>query len=105
MWSGRRSPPPIRGSWSRPRSRWLKPGRGGDVVGLFETLAGVPTGRRQRIVHRTQALWIEREDFFDLMGQYPALPQRLLGALFSELSEAPRAPNSSGVADKAAAVS
>jgi hypothetical protein len=25
--------------------------RAGDVVGLFETLAGLPVGRRQRIVH------------------------------------------------------
>jgi ATP/ADP translocase len=60
--------------------------RAGDVVGLYETLAGVPVGRRQRIVHRTQALRIEREDFFDLLGQHPALLRHLLGALFSELS-------------------
>jgi CRP-like cAMP-binding protein len=60
--------------------------RAGDVVGLYETLAGVPLGRRQRIVHRTRALRIGREDFFDLLGQRPALSRQLLGALFSELS-------------------
>jgi CRP-like cAMP-binding protein len=59
----------------------------GDVVGLFEMLAGVPAGRRQRIVQRTQALRIEREDFFDLMGQHPALSEQLLGALFKDLSK------------------
>jgi hypothetical protein len=44
--------------------------RAGDVVGLFETLAGVPVGRCQRIVQHTQALRIEREDLFDLIGQH-----------------------------------
>ena len=61
--------------------------RAGDVVGLFEMLAGVPMGSRQRIVHYTQALRIEREDFFDLMGQHPVLSEQLLGALFRELSK------------------
>jgi CRP-like cAMP-binding protein len=70
--------------------------RAGDVVGLFETLAGVPVGRRQRIVHRTQALRIEREDFFDLMGQHPALSQQLLGALFKDLSTTTPATHSQG---------
>jgi hypothetical protein len=77
--------------------------RDGDVVGLYETLAGVPVGRRQRIVHRTRALRIEREDFFDLMGQHPALSQHLLGALFRELSQTP-ATNRSDVPKSAAAV-
>jgi HEAT repeat protein/CRP-like cAMP-binding protein len=61
--------------------------RAGDIVGLFEMLAGRPVGRRQRIVNRTQALRIEREDFFDLMGQHPALSEQLLGALFNDLSK------------------
>ena len=60
--------------------------RAGDVVGLFETLAGLPVGR-QRIVHHTQALRIEREDLFDLMGQHPTLSEQLLGALFRNLSK------------------
>jgi hypothetical protein len=56
--------------------------QGGDVVGLYETLAGVPLGRIQRVVRRTRALRIEREDLFDLLGQRPALLQQLLGTLF-----------------------
>ena len=79
--------------------------RAGDVVGLYETLAGVPVGRRQRIVHLTQALRIEREDSFDLMGQHPALPQHLLGALFRELSQTTSATNRSDVPARAASVS
>jgi AAA family ATP:ADP antiporter len=56
--------------------------RRGDVVGLFETLAGLPLGRR--LVSRTggAALRITREDLFDLMGQRQSLLQQLLGALF-----------------------
>ena len=61
--------------------------RAGDVVGLFETLAGVPAGRRQRTVHHLQGLRIERDDFFDVMGQHPPLSEQLLGALFRELSK------------------
>ena len=61
--------------------------RAGDVVGLYETLVGLPVGRTQRIVHRTRALRIERADFFDVMGQHPAVPGLVLGALFKELSQ------------------
>jgi CRP-like cAMP-binding protein len=55
--------------------------RGGDVVGLLQTLAGVPLGRRQRAMRRTRALRIEREELFDLLGRRPALLQQLLGAM------------------------
>ena len=68
--------------------------RAGDAVGLFEALAGVPVGRRQRIVHHTQALRIEREDLFDLIGQHPALSEQLLGALFKDLSKTTSAAHS-----------
>jgi CRP-like cAMP-binding protein len=60
--------------------------RAGDVVGLYETLVGVPVGRSQRIVHRTRALRIERADFFDVMSQHPALPEHVLAALFKDSS-------------------
>ena len=56
--------------------------RRGDVVGLYETLAGVPLGRRQVAITSGTALRIQREDLFDLMGQRQALLQQLLGALF-----------------------
>ena len=54
----------------------------GDVIGLYETLAGVPLGRRQRVARGGWALRIEREDLFDLLGQRPALLQQLFAALF-----------------------
>jgi CRP-like cAMP-binding protein len=54
----------------------------GDVVGLYETLAGMPLGRRQLARTSGAALRIQREDLFDLMGQRQALLQQLLGALF-----------------------
>ncbi len=81
------------------------PVRAGDVVGLYETLVGVPVGRRQRIVHRTRALRIEHEDFFDAMSQHPALPEHVLGALLSELSQTTPAANRFDIPASAAAVS
>jgi hypothetical protein len=54
----------------------------GDVIGLYETLAGVPLGRRQHVARAGWALRIEREDLFDLLGQRPALLQQLFAALF-----------------------
>jgi ATP/ADP translocase/HEAT repeat protein len=64
----------------------------GDATGVYETLAGVPMHRSARVVQRTQALRIEREDLFDVMSQHPALPRHLLGALFRELSNARLTP-------------
>ena len=55
--------------------------RGGEVVGLHETLAGVSLGRRVRVVRPLRALRIEREDLFDVLGQHPVLLQQLLGTL------------------------
>jgi hypothetical protein len=56
--------------------------RDGEVVGLQETLAGVPLGRRLRVVRGpARALRVEREDLFDLLGQRPVLLQQLLGTL------------------------
>ena len=58
-------------------------------MGLYEALAGVPVARRQRVIHRL--LRTEQDDLVDLLGEEPALPQRVLGALFRELSTpAPR---------------
>lgn len=59
----------------------------GDVVGLFETLANLPVGRSQRVVHHTRVLRIGREDLFDVMGQHPTLPACMLGTLFEHLSQ------------------
>jgi CRP-like cAMP-binding protein len=78
--------------------------RAGDAVGLYGTLAGVPVGCRQRIVHAARALRIEREDLLDLLGQHPPMLQISLAASFRELSKAPAglpcAPTRDGAAGR-----
>jgi ATP:ADP antiporter, AAA family len=54
----------------------------GDVVGVYETLAGAGSGRRAVVVGVGRALRIEREELFELLGQRPELLQHLFGALF-----------------------
>ena len=54
----------------------------GDVVGLYETLAGADSGRRAVVVGAGRSLHIEREELFELLGQRPELLQQLFGALF-----------------------
>ena len=60
--------------------------RAGDVLGLFETLAGIPGSHSQRAVDHTQALRIERDDLLDVMSQHPSLPEHMLGVLFEQLT-------------------
>ncbi len=59
----------------------------GDVVGIYETLAGTPIGRRARIADAVRALRIERDELFDLFGQRPELLQQMLSALFRAPAE------------------
>ncbi len=54
----------------------------GDAIGLFETLAGVPIGRRARVTEAGRALRISHDDLFDLLGQRPSLMQHLFTGLF-----------------------
>lgn len=54
----------------------------GDVVGVYETMAGLPFGRTIHVTRRGSALRIERGDLFDLAGQRPALLQQMFEALF-----------------------
>ena len=62
--------------------------RRGDVLGIYETLAGTQSGAVGRdplrlVVERGgSALKIEGEDLFDLLGQRPELLQQLFSALF-----------------------
>ena len=62
--------------------------RRGDVLGIYETLAGTQGGAVGRdplhlVVEREgSALKIEGEDLFDLLGQRPDLLQQLFSALF-----------------------
>jgi HEAT repeat protein/CRP-like cAMP-binding protein len=62
----------------------------GDVVGVYETMAGLPFGRSLHVTRSGVALRIERADLIDLLGQRPALLQQMFGALFRSYSESRR---------------
>ncbi len=53
----------------------------GDLLGLYETLAGLSCEFTARVIHSGIALKIDREDLFDLLGQRSALLRQLLSAL------------------------
>jgi len=57
-------------------------GNAGDAIGVYETLAGVPLGRKARVVRGGLALKIDREALFDLLAHRPMLTQEIFGALF-----------------------
>jgi CRP-like cAMP-binding protein len=69
----------------------------GDVVGVYETLAGWPIGRRAVAIDGGRALRIEGEALFDLFDQRPELLQQVFSALF-------RAPAGAGAPPTAPAV-
>ncbi len=54
----------------------------GDVIGVYETLAGLPLGSSASVKREGTALRIEREDLFDLLANRPELLQQIFGALF-----------------------
>jgi HEAT repeat protein len=53
----------------------------GDVVGVYQTLAGIPFGWPARIVREGIALRIDREDLIDLLSQRPDALTQILSAL------------------------
>jgi CRP-like cAMP-binding protein len=53
-----------------------------DVIGIYETLAGMDFKFHARIRQDGIALRIEHEDLFDLLAQRSALLRQVLGALF-----------------------
>jgi len=53
-----------------------------DVIGIYETLAGIDFEFHARIIKDGIALRIDREDLFDLLGQRSALLRQVFGALF-----------------------
>jgi AAA family ATP:ADP antiporter len=71
-----------------PRAQLLSAGPG-DLVGVYETMAGLPFGRAIHVTRGGSALTIERGDFFDLAGQRPALLQQMFGALFRSRAPEP----------------
>jgi AAA family ATP:ADP antiporter len=56
--------------------------RAGDTIGVLSTLAGKPLGRSAAVRTSGSALRIDRDDFFDLLGQRPDLLRQMFSALF-----------------------
>ncbi|HEY7473589.1 MAG TPA: hypothetical protein VH679_01150, partial [Vicinamibacterales bacterium] len=74
-------PPPQDPRDPGPRMQTLTAGPG-DVVGVYETMAGFPFGRTIHVTRRGTALRIDRAELFDLAGQRPVLLQQMFEALF-----------------------
>jgi CRP-like cAMP-binding protein len=55
---------------------------GGAVVGLLETLGGVPLGCDARVTRSGIALRIAHDDLFEVIGERPAFLRRLFARLF-----------------------
>jgi CRP-like cAMP-binding protein/HEAT repeat protein len=53
----------------------------GDIVGLLETLGGTPLGRDVTAATTGIALRIDHEEFFEILGERPALLRRLFARL------------------------
>jgi hypothetical protein len=58
-----------------------------DVIGIYETLAGIGFGFHARVQQDGIALRIDRDDLFDLFVQRPALVGQVFGALFKSQSQ------------------
>lgn len=58
-----------------------------DVIGIYETLAGIDFGFHARVQQDGIALRIDRDDLFDLFVQRPALLRQVFGALFKNQSQ------------------
>ncbi len=52
-----------------------------DVVGIYETFAGIPILRHARVTRSGTALRIDRDDLFDLLALRPDMIQQLFSAL------------------------
>jgi CRP-like cAMP-binding protein len=53
-----------------------------DVIGLYETLAGIGLACRARVTAEGIALRIDREDLFDLLAQHSGLLRQIFSTLF-----------------------
>jgi CRP-like cAMP-binding protein len=67
--------------------------RASDVIGIYETFAGLDFDYHARIIQEGIALRIDREDLFDLLGQRSLLLRQVLSALFrNQATITPAAP-------------
>ena len=56
--------------------------RGGDIIGVVDTMAGRSLGRSAKVVQGGVALKIDREDLFDVLGERPELLRQMFASLF-----------------------
>ena len=56
--------------------------RGGDIIGLTDTMAGRTLGRSAKVVRGGMALKIDREDLFDVLAERPELLRQMFAGLF-----------------------
>ena len=56
--------------------------RGGDIVGLTDTMAGRTLGRSAKVARGGVALKIDREDLFDVLAERPELLRQMFAGLF-----------------------
>jgi hypothetical protein len=63
--------------------------REGAVIGLAETLAGLPSGWRSTAEGRTRVLVIDREDLFAMLCDHVGLMQRVFRSILTDRAEAP----------------
>jgi CRP-like cAMP-binding protein len=60
----------------------------GDVIGIYETLAGTGIDRQATVRHAGRALRIEREELFDTLAMRPHLLEQLFDALLRREGDA-----------------
>jgi hypothetical protein len=56
---------------------------GGDAIGLYQMLSGIPLARRAFCASDSLILRVERGDFLDLLRLRPELMRQILGSLYS----------------------
>jgi CRP-like cAMP-binding protein len=75
----------------------------GSAIGVAETLAGVPVGRRATVTRAGRALRLDHEELFDVLGDHIDLLQSLFSGLLTRSQsdagrEAGLADDTSGIA-------
>lgn len=69
---------------------------GGDTIGSFATMAGVPLGLSADVVRSGIALRIDRGDLFDLLGERPELLRQMFAGMFRLQGAPETAPQTAG---------
>jgi AAA family ATP:ADP antiporter len=65
--------------------------RGGDAIGVLNTMAGRSLGRKATVMKGGVALKMDREDLFDVLSERPELLRQMFASLFKRERERPLA--------------